>query len=62
MIPSPGKNNIKEILPPKFSKESWFYESNYLLTLSSVENCEIYYIIDSTDPLNQNMFKYIKNQ
>ena len=42
MIPSSGKNNTKETLPPKFSKESGFYESNFPLTLSSLENCELY--------------------
>ncbi len=60
MIPSPGKKNIKEISPPKFSKESGFYESDFLLTLSSVENCEIYYTIDSTDPLKSESVQIYK--
>ena len=54
MIPSPGKKNKKIISPPKFSKESGFYDDEFLLILSSTENSEIYYTIDSTDPLNSN--------
>ena len=60
MIPSPGKKNKKEISPPIFSKESGFYDNEFLLTLSSKENCEIFYTIDASDPLNSNTVQAYK--
>ena len=60
MIPTPGKKNIKQISPPKFSFESGFYDKEFLLTLSSIENGEIYYTIDSSNPLNSNTVKIYK--
>ena len=60
MIPSPGKKNLKEITPPKFSKESGFYDEDFFLTLSSVDNCQIYYTLDSSDPLKSDSVQIYK--
>ena len=54
MIPSPRKKNKINILPPKFSNESGFYDNEFFLTLSSSINAEIYFTIDGTNPIYSN--------
>ena len=60
MISSPGKKNKKTISPPKFSYESGFYDNEFLLNLSSIDNSEIFYTIDGTNPINSNTSKIYK--
>ena len=52
MLPSPDTKNVKDIKPPKFSKKSGFYEDEFLLTLSTEEQSEIFYTIDGSNPFN----------
>ena len=54
MIPSPGKKNLKNISPPKFSDESGFYDDEFFLILSTSDNSEIYYTKDGSNPINSN--------
>ena len=42
---------------PVFSKESGFYDDEFELTLSSEQDSEIYYTIDSSNPLNSTTVK-----
>ena len=62
MIPSPGKKNKRNIAPPVFSNISGFYESDFLLTLSSSEHAEIYFTTDGSDPLNSKTVQIYKEQ
>ena len=52
MIPTPLEKNKIPVLVPTFSKESGFYDNEFLLTLSSSQGSEIYYTTDSSNPLN----------
>ena len=52
MLPSPETKNVKDIKPPKFSKKSGFYDDEFLLTLSTEEQSEIFYTIDGSNPFN----------
>ena len=52
MTPTPNEKNKISIEAPIFSKESGFYNNEFLLTLSSTQNSEIYYTTDSSNPLN----------
>lgn len=60
MTPTPKTENEILIEPPIFSKESGFYEEEFLLILSSSEGIEIYYTIDGSDPLNSSTVKIYK--
>ena len=60
MTPTPKTENEILIEPPTFSKESGFYEEEFLLILSSSEGTEIYYTIDGSDPLNSSTSKIYK--
>ena len=60
MISSPGKKNIKDISPPKFSNKSGFYDEEFLLTLTTTENTVIYYTIDGSNPLNSDSVQIYK--
>ena len=60
MTPTPKTENEILIEPPIFSKESGFYEEEFLLILSSSEGTEIYYTIDGSDPLNSSTAKIYK--
>ena len=60
MTPTPKTENEILIEPPTFSKESGFYEEEFLLILSSSEGTEIYYTIDGSDPLNSSTAKIYK--
>ena len=62
MMPSPGKKNKRIIDPPAFSDISGFYESEFLLTLSSSEKAEIYFTTDGSDPLNSKTVLKYKEQ
>ena len=59
--PSPGEENesvIIEATPltlgeeyiPQFSAESGFYDSDFLLEMTTREGCEIYYTLDGSEP------------
>jgi hypothetical protein len=60
MIPSPLEKNKMFVEAPKFSKESGFYDNEFLLTLSSSQGSEIYYTTDSSNPLNSTTVKRYK--
>ena len=60
MTPSPLGKNKMPVEAPKFSKESGFYDNEFLLTLSSSQGSEIYYTIDSSNPLNSTTVKRYK--
>ena len=60
MTPTPKTENEILIEPPTFSKESGFYEEEFLLILSSSEGTKIYYTIDGSDPLNSSTSKIYK--
>ena len=60
MTPTPKTENEILIEPPIFSKESGFYEEEFLLILSSSEGTKIYYTIDGSDPLNSSTAKIYK--
>jgi hypothetical protein len=60
MTPTPKTENEILIEPPIFSKESGFYEEEFLLILSSSEGTKIYYTIDGSDPLNSSTSKIYK--
>ena len=57
MTPSPLEKNKMPVAAPIFSKESGFYDNEFLLTLSSSEGSEIYYTTDSSNPLNSSTIK-----
>ena len=60
MTPSPLEKNKTPVETPKFSKESGFYDNEFLLTLSSSQGSEIYYTTDSSNPLNSTTVKRYK--
>ena len=57
-IPTPISKNQKILAPPIFSKNSGFYDNDFLLILStSASENEIYYTLDGSDPQNSNTTK-----
>ena len=48
------KEEEKILNPPKFSKISGFYPENFSLKLTSEENADIYYTLDSSNPKTSN--------
>ena len=60
MIPTPNEKNKIFIESPIFSKESGFYDDEFLLTLSSAQDSEIYYTTDSSNPLDSTTVKIYK--
>ena len=61
MIPTPYKKNKMPIEAPIFSKESGFYNDEFLLTLSTNQGSEIYYTTDSSNPLNSTTVQKYKD-
>ena len=60
MPPSPLEKNKMFVVAPIFSKESGFYNNEFLLTLSSSQRSEIYYTTDSSNPLYSTTVKRYK--
>jgi len=55
------KEEKSNVNPPKFSRISGFYCSDFKLRLISEENNEIYYTDDSTDPRTSNSSQKYKD-
>lgn len=51
MNATPAAENIIVASAPVFSADSGFYGTDFSLTLTAAENCEIYYTTDGTNPI-----------
>lgn len=52
MTPTPAAENKIVASAPVFSMGSGFYGTDFSLSLSANENCEIYYTVDGSNPVN----------
>ena len=60
MIPTPGAKNKILLSPPIFSNHSGFYNKDFFLSLFTLEESNIYYTTDGSDPLNSKSVKIYK--